>query len=165
MFWRRNFHPEDTHVITASIQNCPEFQTYTDRIKDNLFQYLSDAKTGVPFFSNRYIGHMNTDLLLPALVGTVGAVLYNNNNVAGESSPVTIQYEHHVIQMLLKMIGISKNGWGYLTSGGTSANIYSLWLARNLRTLPFSLKLLINSPPTSLQLMEDELIARTLRRT
>jgi glutamate/tyrosine decarboxylase-like PLP-dependent enzyme len=141
VFWRRNFHPEDAPVITANLKSSPDFKNFVDRLRDNMFQFLGEAKEGIPFFSPRYIGHMNTDLLLPALVGYFGAMLYNSNNVADESSPVTAQLEQEVVEMLLRMVGIPpKTGWGYLTSGGTAANIYSLWVARNLRTLPFSIR-------------------------
>lgn len=155
MYWRRNFHPEDKHVISAADQNKEGYKEFTSRLRDLMFEFLSEAKEGVPFFSPRYIGHMNTDLLLPALVGYFSAMLYNQNNVAGESSPVTVKLEGEVIDMLLKMVGMDprgegergheQGGWGYLCSGGTAANIYSLWVARNLRTLPIAMRLAIEN--------------------
>ena len=48
---------------------------------------------------------MNTDLLLPGLVGYFASMLYNQNNVAGESSPMTVALEHDVIAMLARMVG------------------------------------------------------------
>ena len=155
MYWRRNFHPEDKHVISTADQSKKGYQEFTNRLRDLMFEFLSEAKDGIPFFSPRYIGHMNTDLLLPALVGYFSAMLYNQNNVAGESSPVTVKLEGEVIDMLLKMVGMDprgegekgheQGGWGYLCSGGTAANIYSLWVARNLRTLPIAIRLAIES--------------------
>ena len=151
MYWRRNFHPEDRPVISAADQSKEGYQEFTNRLRDLMFEFLSEAKDGIPFFSPRYIGHMNTDLLLPALVGYFSAMLYNQNNVAGESSPVTVKLEGEVVDMLLKMVGMDprgegemgheQGGWGYLCSGGTAANIYSLWIARNLRTLPIAIRL------------------------
>ena len=155
MYWRRNFHPEDKPVISAADQSKEGYKEFTNRLRDLMFEFLSEAKEGVPFFSPRYIGHMNTDLLLPALVGYFSAMLYNQNNVAGESSPVTVKLEGEVIDMLLKMVGMDprgegemgheQGGWGYLCSGGTAANIYSLWVARNLRTLPIAMRLAIEN--------------------
>ena len=155
MYWRRNFHPEDKHVISAADQSKEGYKEFTNRLRDLMFEFLSEAKEGIPFFSPRYIGHMNTDLLLPALVGYFSAMLYNQNNVAGESSPVTVKLEGEVIDMLLKMVGMDprgegemgpeQGGWGYLCSGGTAANIYSLWVARNLRTLPIAMRLAIEN--------------------
>ena len=155
MYWRRNFHPEDKHVISAADQSKEGYRKFTDNLRDLMFEFLSEAKEGVPFFSPRYIGHMNTDLLLPALVGYFSAMLYNQNNVAGESSPVTVRLEGEVIDMLLKMVGMDprgkgergheQGGWGYLCSGGTAANIYSLWVARNFRTLPIAMRLAIEN--------------------
>ena len=106
MYWRRNFHPEDLPAIRASDQSDPDFQNFVDGLRDHLFEFLARAKKGVPFFSPRYIGHMNADLLLPALVGYFGAMLYNNNNVAGESSPDTAILEQEVIGLLLEMVGM-----------------------------------------------------------
>jgi glutamate/tyrosine decarboxylase-like PLP-dependent enzyme len=144
MFWRRNFYPEDTPVIRATVRSSEEFNSFIDHLRDTLFTFLNDAKKGVPFFSPRYIGHMNADLVMPSMVGYFAAMLYNSNNVAGESSPVTVQLENEVIRMLLKMVGMDPElGWGYLTPGGTSANIFSLWVARNLRTLPLSIRAML----------------------
>jgi glutamate/tyrosine decarboxylase-like PLP-dependent enzyme len=149
MYWRRNFYPEDSPAISSADQHSAESQAFHDNLRDLLFTFLADAKNGVPFFSPRYIGHMNTDLLLPALVGYFASMLYNQNNVAGESSPMTAKLEQDVVNMLAEMLGMpSRTGadgepiaTGYLTSGGTTANIYGLWLARNLRSWPVALKL------------------------
>lgn len=61
MFWRRNFYPEDTPVISAFDQSKRGYREFIDSLRDRMFEFLSDAKKGVPFFSPRYIGHMNTD--------------------------------------------------------------------------------------------------------
>lgn len=150
MFWRRNFYPEDLPVVSAHDQAARSYREFVDTLRDRLFEFLSEAKKGVPFFSPRYVGHMNTDLLLPALVGYFGAMLYNQNNVAGESSPVTVQLEGDVVRMLLAMVGMDEDrGWGYLCSGGTSANIYGLWVARNVRTQPMALRAALAAEPTA----------------
>ncbi|MFA4985844.1 MAG: pyridoxal-dependent decarboxylase, partial [Candidatus Brocadiia bacterium] len=143
-FWRRNYHPEDMSLIDADIRMDTHYQRFVNRMRDGLFEFLGEAKAGVPFFSPRYIAHMNTDLLIPAMVGYFGAMLYNSNNVAEESSPATARFEVRVSKMLLKMVGYdSERGWGYLTSGGTTANIYSMWVVRNLKTYPLALRCMV----------------------
>jgi glutamate/tyrosine decarboxylase-like PLP-dependent enzyme len=148
--WRRNFYPGDNPAISSSDKSTEQFRNFENRLRELLFEFLADAKSGVPFFSPRYVGHMNTDLLLPGLVGYFASMLYNQNNVAGESSPTTCRLEHEVIAMLARMVGFrpaaagkAEEPGGYLCSGGTTANIYSLWVARNLRTWPLALRVAI----------------------
>jgi glutamate/tyrosine decarboxylase-like PLP-dependent enzyme len=147
--WRRDFYPCDHPAISSSDRNGAPFRNFEKRLRDLLLEFLADAKSGVPFFSPRYVGHMNTDLLLPGLVGYFVSMLYNQNNVAGESSPMTCRLEHEVIAMLARMVGFlpaagnTEEPGGYLCSGGTTANIYSLWVARNLRTWPLALRVAI----------------------
>jgi glutamate/tyrosine decarboxylase-like PLP-dependent enzyme len=150
LYWRRNHHPEDSAVLSNAEKHTDGFQDFEDRLRDLLFRFLGRAKAGVPFFSPRYIGHMNTDLTIPSLVGYFGAMLYNQNNVAGESSPVTVELEAEVMVMLADMMGFPTSGSGaqrvaagYLTSGGTAANVYGLWVARNMRTWPLALRLAV----------------------
>src|SRR5579862_8715698 len=103
--WRRNFYPADNSAVSSLHKDAEHFRDFENRLRDLLSEFLADAKRGVPFFSPRYLGHMNTDLLLPGLVGYFAAMLYNQNNVAGESSPMTGRLEHEVIAMLARMVG------------------------------------------------------------
>ena len=74
------------------------------------------------------------DLALPGLVGLVAGLLYNQNNVAAEASPVTTRLEIEAGLDLCRMLGFEGGGrvapWGHVTSGGTVANIEALWAAR-----------------------------------
>ena len=165
LFWRRNAFTEDPPVITSFDKKDEKYGAFQDRLRDLLFEFLSDAKKGVPFFSPRYIGHMNTDLLIPALIGYFASMLYNQNNVAGEAAPMTTRLEQEVIVMLARMVGFPVHHVegepftaGYVTSGGTTANIYALWVARNARTWPIALRLLIENPQTH----EEKYVARIL---
>ena len=159
-YWRRNFFPDDRPILRSFDKSKQSYQAFADHLRDKLFDFLSDAKKGVPFFSARYVGHMNADLLIPALVGYFSQMLYNQNNVAGESSPATVRMEQEVIEMLLKMVGFGHSqqhvGWGYLCSGGTTANLYSIWAARNLRTQPLALRLSCDLEPPARFLKEIE---------
>ena len=70
-------------------------------------------------------------------------MLYNPNNVAPESSPVTSLIEYWVGQDLCELLGYRRAssvnevtsystepvGWGHITSGGSIANLESMWCA------------------------------------
>jgi glutamate/tyrosine decarboxylase-like PLP-dependent enzyme len=148
--WRRDFYPEDDSAISSFHRRTEQFRGLESRLRGLLREFLADARSGVPFFSPRYLGHMNTDLLLPGLVGCFASMLYNQNNAAAESSPTTGRLERAVIAMLAQMVGFSSSRdgaepGGYLCSGGTTANIYSLWVARNLRTWPIALRIALEN--------------------
>lgn len=137
VFWRRNFHPEDGFRVTEIEKQSPEYQRSLSTLSQELMGLLADLKAGVPFFSPRYIGHMNSDLTMASLIGYFAAMLYNPNNVAAEASPVTSRLELEVARQLADMIGYDPaRQWGHLTSGGTIANFEALWVARNVKYLP-----------------------------
>ncbi|MBE0639402.1 MAG: hypothetical protein IH598_12865 [Bacteroidales bacterium] len=75
-------------------------------------------------------------------------MLYNPNNVVGEASPATTKMELDYINSLCKMVGYKScdklkgtYSWGHLCSGGTTANIEAMWVARNIKYYPLSVKL------------------------
>jgi hypothetical protein len=53
----------------------------------------------------RHQAHMLWDQALPSMIGYFAAMLYNQNNVAAEASPVTTQLEIQVGNDLCKMLG------------------------------------------------------------
>lgn len=91
----------------------------------------------VPFFSPRYIAHMNSDTSMPATLGYLTAMLYNQNNNAPEGSPLTNIIENCVGQDLCSMLGYRTRpdderkdtplAWGQIVCGGSVANIQSMW--------------------------------------
>ncbi len=147
VFWRRNFHPEDRSLITERDKRDPEFEDSVAYFKQELFQLLAELKRSVPFFSPRYLAHMTSDPAFPAIVSYFAAMLYNPNNVALEGAPVTTRLEIEVGRQLAQMMGYPEEGgggagiWGHITSGGTVANFEALWTARNLKYLPFAVRL------------------------
>ena len=104
-----------------------------------------------PVYDSRSYGHMLWDTLLPALGGYIGALLYNQNNVAFEASPVTTWLEIQVGKDLCRMIGFDGTGkiepWGHITCGGSVANIEALWAARNARYFGVSLREALRREP------------------
>jgi len=97
------------------------------------------AKHSTPFYSPRYAAHMSFDVALPAVVGSLAALQYNQNNLTPESSPFTSMIEHKVGLELCAMLGYNVNrplsadqgnvpeAWGHITSGGSVANLESMW--------------------------------------
>jgi tyrosine decarboxylase len=142
IFWRRNFHPEDPPIITLSDQNETSFIASQQKIQEALLELSAKLKTSsVPWHSPRYLGHMNTDVLMPAVLAYMATILYNPNNCAIEGSPVTTELELEAAQDLCKMMGYDpKKSWGHLTAGGTTANFEALWVARNLKSIPLAVK-------------------------
>ncbi|MBV6419574.1 MAG: Histidine decarboxylase [Ignavibacteriaceae bacterium] len=141
VFWRKNFHPEDPPIIRETDKIKSEYYSSVSILKDELNGVLADLRNSIPFFSPRYIAHMNSDILIPAILGYFSAVLCNPNNVTSESSPVTTNYEIKVIEELSRLLSFDlKLAAGHITSGGTIANYESLWIARNLKYLPLAIK-------------------------
>lgn len=159
IYWRRNFHPEDPPSISEVDKTRSSYLESTTDVKKELFTILAELKKGVPFFSHRYLGHINSDLLIPAIVGYFAAMLYNQNNVVAESSPVTVVKELEYIAALAEMLGLptldlaklggegESSSWGHLSSGGTTANIEAIWTARNVKFYPLSIRLLCEQRP------------------
>jgi glutamate/tyrosine decarboxylase-like PLP-dependent enzyme len=155
VFWRRNFHPSDPRLISERDKATEEYREFVARLRDELFQILSELKRGAPIYSPRQVAHMVTDPSLPALVGYFSGMLYNQNNVVAEVSPETVKKERDYLAALARMVGYPvmlpprlprgedrSFSWGHLTGGGTIANLEAMWVVRNLRFFPASIRLL-----------------------
>ena len=78
---------------------------------------------------------------MPANLGYMAAMLYNQNNCASESSPVTSKYEMEVGKDLCVMLGYDRDRcMGHLTAGGSVANIEAIWAGRNVKYFPLGLQ-------------------------
>ncbi|MDC0685476.1 pyridoxal-dependent decarboxylase [Sorangium atrum] len=157
-FWRRNFHPQDPTHITEQSKRHPSYLHAMDSLKDSFRSLMSFLKKSVPFFSDRYQGHMNWDTSIPSVLGYFAAMLYNPNNVAFEGSTATTILEMLVGDDLCRMLGYSLpdegagekaiRPWGHITCGGTVANIEAIWSSRNLKFYPLSLRDALRSEPS-----------------
>ncbi|WP_437717711.1 pyridoxal-dependent decarboxylase [Sorangium sp. So ce448] len=157
-FWRRNFHPQDPTHITEQAKRHPSYLHTMDTLKDSFRSLMSFLKKSVPFFSDRYQGHMNWDTSIPSVLGYFAAMLYNPNNVAFEGSTATTILEMIVGDDLCRMLGypLPDEGagdkairpWGHITCGGTVANIEAIWSSRNLKFYPLSLRDALRSEPS-----------------
>ncbi|WCN36747.1 pyridoxal phosphate-dependent decarboxylase family protein [Aneurinibacillus uraniidurans] len=136
---RKNFHPEDPAYITEERQASPGYRSAVQSLQNNFSRMAAFLNEyALPFYSMRYQGHMIWDVTLPALVGYFTTMLQNPNNVTIQASTATTFFEIMVGADLCSMIGFeTKNSpWAHLTSGGTVANMESMWAAREMKFLP-----------------------------
>lgn len=158
VYWRRNFHPEDPPAIPTMASSEPEYQQFVGRMSHELHKLSAALKRSVPFSSPRYIGHMASDTLLPALIAQLMTVPYNPNNVVDEAAPVTLDMEISAGLQLARMIGYADDesrpdcAFGHLTGGGTVANYESLHMMRALRHYPLALATALRSREDAPQL-------------
>ncbi len=155
--FRRAFHPEDPSHFNEGLRQSAAFQQGVGRLRTETHNLLEKLQMSAPFSSMRYQGHMLWDTALPALIGLIAGLLYNQNNVAAEASPVTTRLEIEAGNDLCRMLGYdapcegrSPAGllpWGHITSGGTVANIEALWAARNLKFAAVALRAAIQEVP------------------
>ncbi|MCT4640084.1 MAG: pyridoxal-dependent decarboxylase [Bacteroidales bacterium] len=160
--WRRNYFPDDPLLINKSDQRS--FEKESDRMHKNIHEFLASLRRNFPFYNPRYIAHMQSDVTMPSMLGYIGAMLYNSNNITPESAPVTAEWEIEACNDILKMLGYkpapippskeatikdweeyqeklkSEFGWAHISSGGTIANIEALWAARNVKYFPLSIQ-------------------------
>lgn len=131
LHWRRERFPGDPACIKKSDQSDQEFISGQRRIEQSLDELLENMEKETPTVSPRYIGHMTSEITLPALLGHFTALLQNPNNASREVAKVGLQLEREAISALAQMLGFSpEEAHGHFTSGGTVANFEALWRAR-----------------------------------
>ena len=147
--WRRNYFPSDEILVTESMRR--EQLDFHDRMAQQVDEMLAGLRAHFPFYSPRYNAHMLSDQTIPSVLGYFAGLLYNPNNVTPESAPVTLQWELETGADVLKMLGYTpppksgettreEFGWAHVTGGGTVANLEALWIARNVRYFPLSVR-------------------------
>ncbi|KIJ33125.1 hypothetical protein M422DRAFT_183647, partial [Sphaerobolus stellatus SS14] len=128
---REAYFPEDEESYNQS----GPFVDMTETISSNLTELLTVlGEKSIPFYSPRYSGHMSVDQNLPAILGYLSTMFYNPNNVAFEASPLTTLIELECGLQLCEMMGYNRFenkdeplAWGHIASGGTVANLESMW--------------------------------------
>ncbi len=129
--WRQDLFPDDGKAISRSDQKSGEFQSRREKTQQVLQDLCHRFEAEIPQFSPRYVGHMYSEISLPALFGHFVALLHNPNNISTEAARVGAVIENEAILELAKMIGFdASEATGHFTSGGTVANIEALWRAR-----------------------------------
>jgi glutamate/tyrosine decarboxylase-like PLP-dependent enzyme len=130
--WRQNYYPLDGEAISLENRRQPEFIYKQSQLMDHLKTLIRRFEDEVPKFTPRYVGHMLSELSLPALLGHIVTLLHNPNNISGEASRVGIKIEREAIEDLCSMIGWERqDSIGHFTSGGTIANFEGLLRAKN----------------------------------
>ncbi len=148
----------DPPYVTPARKALPDHTATIAALRDNLKAMLHDLHGSIPLSSYRNQSHMYWDVTLPGMVGYFAAMLYNQNNVAAEASPVTTLLEIEVGRDLCAMLGYDTPSeaevvagavapWGHITCDGSVANGESMWAARNLKLLPVALAAAIKGMP------------------
>ncbi|WP_323761958.1 pyridoxal phosphate-dependent decarboxylase family protein [Maricaulis sp.] len=129
--WRRALFSSDPSPVPMAMRASPEFRAEQDKLTQKVRE-LSEMMTGeVPKYTPRYIGHMVSELSVPALLGHFVTLLHNPNNTSRDVARVSGRVEDEAISMLASMIGFDPaRAQGHFTSGGTIANFESVWRAR-----------------------------------
>jgi len=140
--WRIYYQPDDSPAISEAQRSEPRFQATLQRTQEALVELAGRLQvSSVPWFSPRYLGHMNADTLMAANLAYMLTLLYNPNNCAYEGSPATTAMEIEVGRQLARLLGYQPDrAWGHVTSGGTVANYEGLWVARNLKSVPLAVR-------------------------
>ncbi|MCB0317367.1 MAG: hypothetical protein KDD56_01325 [Bdellovibrionales bacterium] len=129
--WRKEYSPNDGVVVTATDRENSVFKKRKKKIEESLIEVLERFRDELPSFTPRYIGHMLSEISIPALLGHIVTLLHNPNNITQEVSFVGTQIEREAIVALAQMMGFNTDAArGHFTSGGTVANIEGLVRAR-----------------------------------
>jgi glutamate/tyrosine decarboxylase-like PLP-dependent enzyme len=132
--WHARWQPPGAAPSPA---NDPALQRSLSLLRELSRRLQADS---VPWPALQYLAHMNSDTLLPAGLAYFVAMLYNPNNVTPEASPVTTPLERELSDDFCGLFGFDRaRGWAHLTSGGHAANYEAMWIARNLKRVPFAL--------------------------
>jgi len=137
--WRRNYFPEDK--VAVSRDKRREHEKWFDKLNSEIDILVNQLKAHYPFHSPRYIAHMLSEQSLPSVVGYFAGMLYNPNNVTDEAAPITVKLELETGKMISEMLGYDiETSWSHLTSGGTLANLETIWVSRISTFVPLIIK-------------------------
>lgn len=126
--------------ITFQIKESSAYKRHTAGLVKTFEQMTKLVNDySIPFFSQRYAGHMCFEMSLPGILGWVATVLNNPNNVAFEASPFTTLLEIEVGHQMCEMLGYTekladgkRKYWGHIACDGTVANLESIWYVSSL---------------------------------
>ena len=129
--WRSSLFPEDGRAVSRDDKASEEFRERERVFEAKFSELMTRFEAEVPKFSPRYVGHMFSEVSLPAILGHFVALLHNPNNISGESSRIGTAIENEALAALRGMIGLDvTEGAGHFTSGGTVANFEAMVRAR-----------------------------------
>lgn len=129
--WRKGLFPDDPQVISTEEALSTDYLRERSRLTSALNGLNQLLEAEVPKFPPRYMGHMVSELALPALFGHLATLLHNPNNTSTEASKIGSLIEDDLIKMLSTMVGYDpEKATGHVTGGGTIANFEAIWRAR-----------------------------------
>ncbi len=129
--WRKSLFLLDRSPISDKEIKDPRYLKIRSRLSKALETLNELLKAETPKYTPRYVGHMVSELSLPAILGHFATLLHNPNNTSKEASRVGARIEQEAIGMLSRMIGYDPSlSKGHFTSGGTVANFEAVWRAR-----------------------------------
>lgn len=86
--WRARLFPNDPAAITDARRREPDFLARQAGIDRQVAELRERLGQEVPTHTPRYIGHMVSEVALPAMLGHLTALLHNPNNTSREASNV-----------------------------------------------------------------------------
>jgi glutamate/tyrosine decarboxylase-like PLP-dependent enzyme len=124
-------HRRETFAEDRDLPVSPPAEVQRQQVKAGIEEFFAVLHKEVPTFSNRYLGHMVSDVSIPALVGNISVLFCNPNLASHETARAGVVFETRAINILAEMIGFDgEAARGHFTSGGTMANFEAFWRAR-----------------------------------
>ncbi|MBT8409350.1 MAG: decarboxylase [Alphaproteobacteria bacterium] len=135
---RIDYAPKDPRFVSEDDMKSASYAKGIELLEERLDALHSQLRSSLPLASYRNQSHMYWDITMPSALGYFTAMLYDQNNVAAEASPVTTALEIAVGEAMCTMLGFGEEAgapksWGHITCGGSVANIEAMWAARNLK--------------------------------
>ncbi|WP_421785076.1 pyridoxal phosphate-dependent decarboxylase family protein [Hyphobacterium sp.] len=129
--WRRSLFAEDPSPLPDELRMGPSFLAERERLAQEVAMLCERLTGEIPKYTPRYIGHMVSELSIPAMLGHFATLLHNPNNTSRDVARVSGAIEDEAIAMLAGMIGFDPDAaQGHFTCGGTLANFEGVWRAR-----------------------------------
>jgi len=124
-------HRRETFSADSDLNIAPPDSEQFKAMENEIEKFFALLQKEVPTFSNHYLGHMISDVSIPALIGNVAVLFCNPNLASKEVATVGRMFEMQAINELASMVGLEiEPARGHFTSGGTMANFEAFWRAR-----------------------------------
>ncbi len=102
-----------------------------------------------------YMGHMDSGVALAGIVADFMVSAVNQNLLASELAPGATLLEKKLVNFFAHRAGFPKNSSGIFTTGGTTANLTALLLARDTALRESSASGLSEMPPLCIMASQD----------
>ena len=124
-------HRQTTFAGDGTLPVSQPGPTERQQMQQGIEEFFAILQREVPTFSNRYLGHMISDISIPALIGNIAVLFCNPNLASQETAKAGVFFETRAINILAEMLGMDpSSARGHFTSGGTVANFEAFWRAR-----------------------------------